>query len=46
MGEKYNFHLNYGGEFLFEGKRVLVALTEGKSVMVYGQAEVTRVCVL
>ncbi|WP_181942713.1 FAD-dependent monooxygenase, partial [Klebsiella pneumoniae] len=37
--------IHHGVEFLFEGKRVPVALTElteGKSVMVYGQTEVTR----
>ncbi|CAH3972318.1 TPA: 4-hydroxybenzoate 3-monooxygenase [Klebsiella oxytoca] len=37
--------VHHGVEFLFEGKRVPVALTEltaGKSVMVYGQTEVTR----
>ncbi|HCL7894763.1 TPA: 4-hydroxybenzoate 3-monooxygenase [Raoultella ornithinolytica] len=37
--------VHHGVEFLFEGQRVPVALTEltgGKSVMVYGQTEVTR----
>ena len=37
--------VHHGVEFLFEGKRVPVPLTEltaGKSVMVYGQTEVTR----
>lgn len=37
--------VHHGVEFLFEGKRVPLALselTEGKSVMVYGQTEVTR----
>ena len=37
--------VHYGVEFLFDGQRVPVSLselTDGKSVMVYGQTEVTR----
>nr|VXZ88946.1 p-hydroxybenzoate hydroxylase [Klebsiella pneumoniae] len=37
--------MHHGVEFLFDGQRVPVALselTDGKSVMVYGQTEVTR----
>ncbi len=37
--------VHHGVEFLFDGQRVPVALselTDGKSVMVYGQTEVTR----
>ncbi|PWS15278.1 4-hydroxybenzoate 3-monooxygenase, partial [Klebsiella pneumoniae] len=37
--------VHHGVEFLFEGQRVPVPLSEltgGKSVMVYGQTEVTR----
>lgn len=37
--------VHHGVEFIFDGKRIPVALSEltgGKSVMVYGQTEVTR----